>query len=71
MHALPYTAIRWLVGKKEDLLRLRHLENALYVHDRYDRPVLLVSNEWALNWLIDRNPEVQFLPAPPNGTIVK
>ena len=71
MHSLPYSTIRWLIGDKEKLNALKNLENAVYVVDRYDRPVLLVSNEWALNWLVDRHPDVQFLAAPPNGAIVK
>ena len=32
--------------------------------DTKDRPVILVNNEWSLNWLIERNPNLEFLVVP-------
>ena len=36
----------------------------MLVYDKKDRPVILVNNEWALNWILDRNPGIEFLTVP-------
>ena len=46
------------------------MENAraigMLVYDKNDRPVILVNNEWALNWILQRNQGLEFLTVPPD-----
>ena len=35
-----------------------------------DRPVILVNNEWALNWILQRNPGLEFLIVPSDKATV-
>lgn len=65
MHHLPYSVARWLAADNLDLKSLKGLDNGLLVQDIKDRPLVLISNEWQLNWAVERNPHVQFLSAPP------
>ena len=64
MHHLSYSVARWLVGENLNLQALKGLDNGLLVQDMKDRPLVLISNEWQLNWAIERNPNVQFLASP-------
>lgn len=65
---LSYSLARWLIGKKEDLANIKGHDNGMLVIDIKDRPAILVSNEWNLNWIIERNPNVKFLEVPSNET---
>ena len=40
------------------------LDSGMLVYDQKDRPVILVNNEWSLNWILERNPGIQFLTVP-------
>ena len=67
MNQLPYTVARWVVAESpEQLDRLKGLDNGMLVYDKKDRPVILVSNEWALNWILERNKGLAFLSVPPD-----
>ena len=48
----------------EAIDKLRGLDNGMLVYDKMDRPVILVNNEWALNWILQRNPGIEFLTVP-------
>ena len=48
---------------------LKGLDNGMLVEDVKDRPLVLISNEWQLNWAKERNPQVEFLSSPPEITI--
>ncbi len=62
---LPYGLARWVYGPQREAVRqLKGLDNGLLVYDKEGRPVVLVNNQWALNWLQERNPELQFTPVP-------
>lgn len=61
---LPHGVARWLHGESLNLDKFKGLESCMLVLDRQERPVILVSNEWALNWIIERNPDVEFLKVP-------
>jgi peptide chain release factor 3 len=43
---------------------LKGLDNGMLVEDIRQRPLILINNEWQLNWLRDRNPGVEFSLAP-------
>ncbi len=62
-NSLPYSVARWIDGdvKIEDL---KGIENAMVVIDNRGRTVLLISNEWQMGWVIERNPDVVFLESP-------
>lgn len=61
---LPYSLSRWIVGGKDDLDSIKGADNALLLLDTKERPVILVNNEWSLNWLLERNPNLSFLAVP-------
>jgi peptide chain release factor 3 len=64
MHHLPYSVARWLEGEGLDLKTLKGLDNGMLVEDIKERPLVLISNEWQLNWARERNPNVEFLASP-------
>ena len=43
---------------------IKGLDSGMLVYDQKDRPVILVNNEWSLNWILERNPGIQFLTVP-------
>ena len=68
IHHLPFSVARWLAGENLDLKALKGLDNGMLVEDVKDRPLVLISNEWQLNWAKERNPQVEFLSSPPEIT---
>ena len=67
MTPLPYTVARWVyAASKEQIEAMKGLDNGMLVHDKQDRPVILVNNEWALNWILERNSGLSFLTVPSN-----
>lgn len=66
MQMQPYEVARWLQGPNITPSSLRGAERGMFVYDMKNRPVILVSNEWALNWIIENNPNIKFLHVPPD-----
>ena len=64
MNQLSYSVARWVYGKKEAIENIKGLDNGMLVFDKEDRPVILVSNEWSLNWILERNPDINFTNVP-------
>lgn len=64
MNKLPFSVARWLNGENINVKSLKNMDNGLMVQDIKDRPVALISNEWQLRWVMERNPEVEFLVVP-------
>ena len=65
----PFEVARWLTypdGRAVTPESLRGADRGMFVYDRDDRPVLLVSNEWALGWITDNNPALELHPVPPD-----
>ena len=63
----PYEVARWLAYENGDAVTVASLKGAdrgMFVYDRYERPVLLVNNEWALGWIRDNNPSLVMNPVP-------
>lgn len=56
---LPYRYARWLPGESVDGVTFNST-SCLQVKDQDDRSVLLFSDEFALRWVISKNPEVTF-----------
>jgi len=52
MNQLPYSVARWVAADSPDKIdNIKGLDNGMLVYDNEDRPVILVSNEWSLNWM--------------------
>lgn len=68
MQHLPYEVARWIEKDDEKLTpySLRGADRAMFVLDNKERPVLLISNEWAIRWIMENNPDVTFLTVPPD-----
>ena len=49
---------------KKLIENIKGLDNGMLVYDKKDRPVILVNNERSLNWILERNPGIQFLTVP-------
>ena len=65
MQQLPYTVARWVYADDPELIRnMKGLDNGMLVYDKLSRPVILVSNEWNLNWILERNPGINFTQVP-------
>lgn len=62
-NTLPYSVARW-IEDDVDPSTLKGLDNAMVVKDNRQRTVLLVTNEWQMNWVVERNPDVTFLHTP-------
>jgi peptide chain release factor 3 len=63
-----YSHARWLVSadpeKELEPNDIEWIVNARRAEDADGRVVALVKGEWALNYLVERNPEVRFLDTP-------
>lgn len=71
MQMQPYEVARWLThkeGKEVAPATLRGAERGMFVYDMKERPVLLVSNEWALGWIKDNNPDIEMFHVAPDKT---
>jgi len=69
MQMQPYEVARWLEGKNGEVVTpasLRGAERGMFVYDIKERPVLLVTNEWALGWIADNNANINLLHVPPD-----
>lgn len=64
---LPYISARWLFGKGITAKSKINLLGDLLVEDNFGLPVGLFRSEWALRQAMEKNPDIQFLPAPPRG----
>ncbi len=65
MNQLPYSVARWVYSKdNKPVTEVKGLDNGILAYDRKDRPVILINNEWALNWISERNPDLSFLTVP-------
>ncbi len=67
MNMLPYEVARWLAwddAREVTPTSLKGTDRGMFVYDRHENPVLLVSNEWALGWILDNNPGLQLNHVP-------
>jgi len=61
---LEYTHARWLSASQEALAKAEWIVNARKTEDADGRPVALIKGEWALNYMLERNPDITFLETP-------
>jgi peptide chain release factor 3 len=62
---MPYACARWVRGESFNPDRFHGRESTSCVYDLKGRPVLLLRNAWALNWIKDDYPDVEFLEFAP------
>ena len=55
---LPYTCSAWIIG---DIKTYEKSSNAVLVHDRFDRPIVLFTSQWEKQYSIKHNPNLQFV----------
>ncbi|ERL05196.1 peptide chain release factor 3 [Mitsuokella sp. oral taxon 131 str. W9106] len=61
MNMQPYELARWMAAKDGSEITpasLKGADRGMFVYDLNGAPVLLVSNEWALGWITDNNPNL-------------
>ncbi len=58
---LPYSEIRWITNKPDeiDIARLNLSRDTCKVEDMRGNKLLLFTNEWNVNWAVERNPELK------------
>ena len=61
---LSYSLARWLICDEKKLSDIKGKDNGMLVRDMKERPVIMVNSPWNLNWLVERNPDVEFLEVP-------
>ena len=67
----PYEVARWMTfadGREITPASLRGADRGMFVRDRRGNPVLLVSNEWALGWITENNPDLLLHAVPVDRT---
>ena len=71
MNQLGYTVARWIYTEDKKLIEnIKGLDNGMLVYDEENRPVVLVNNEWSLNWILERNPGIKFVLVPAEATVI-
>jgi peptide chain release factor 3 len=59
MQQLPYRHIRWIKTDNFDRKAFSLPMDSLIVEDEYNRPVILMQNEWNIQQVLDRNKKVK------------
>jgi peptide chain release factor 3 len=60
-----YTHARWIVGDDKHVQAMTWMVNARKGEDLEGRPMALIKGEWALNYMLENNPDIQFIATPP------
>ncbi|HCS72815.1 MAG TPA: peptide chain release factor 3 [Clostridiales bacterium] len=63
---MPYTAARWVMGGTLTQEALSYTDRAIMVEDYYERPVVLFSDKWSVQRIVDRHSSVKFVEIPPS-----
>ncbi len=66
LETLPYTCARWVKGEF-DPTRFEGRESTSCVVDRDENPLILLRNEWALQWIKNDYPGIEFFAYAPDG----
>lgn len=60
---VDYTVARWVITDDPKSLKKYENSRTMLVYDRFERPVLLFANQFALNSFADRNEDVKLVAA--------
>lgn len=63
---MPYTAARWVMDGTLTQEALSYTDRAIMVEDYYERPVVLFSDKWSVQRIVDRHDNVNFVEIPPS-----
>lgn len=63
---LPFSYARWITPEKITKEILGYTGSVEVVEDKFNRPVLLFRDRWALNYTMDKNSGVKFIEIPPS-----
>lgn len=63
---MPYTAARWVMDGSLTQEALSYTDRAVLVEDYYGRPVVLFSDKWSIQRIVDRHKNVKFVEIPPS-----
>jgi len=68
LEALPYSVARWVGGGWEALEKAGRIFNTMTVKDAWERPVLLIRNEWNVGQIIGDHPDLDLRSTAPVGS---
>ena len=71
LEQLPYTCARWVRGEGFEPEKFVGRESTSCVMDRDENPLLLLRNEWALQWIKNDYPKIEFFAYAPDGKEVE
>jgi peptide chain release factor 3 len=63
LRQLPYRHARWVEGEPFEPNQFERPGYSTCVLDAEGRPLILFESEFALNWAVDKNPQLRFLAA--------
>ena len=64
---LPFEVLRWLDGAPEEIDKIYFSDRMRKLEDQRGRPVVVIANEWSLNYAMEQYPNVKFLDKSPDG----
>lgn len=67
MRKLPYQFARWVITDQLDTEMFRYTDSALLIEDQEQRPVALFKTKWALDMMIDKKKDVEFVDISPSS----
>jgi len=59
LQMLPHKFVRWVVNEGIDLTELQLTSTTLRAVDREENNVIITENEWAINWALDKNKDLE------------
>ena len=68
LEPLPYSVARWVGGGWSALEKAGRIFNTMTVKDAWNRPVLLIKNEWNVGQIIGDHPELNLKSTAPVGS---
>lgn len=60
LEPLGYDRVRWTTGDPAQIGNLSNTLDTLLVYDREKKPVALFRNEWALRYVVEKYPSIEF-----------
>ena len=68
LEPLPYSIARWVGGGWSALEKAGRIFNTMTVKDSWNRPVLLIRNEWNVGQIVGDHPELKLKSTAPVGS---
>lgn len=68
LEALPYSVARWVGGGWSALEKAGRIFNTMTVKDAWNRPVLLIKNEWNVGQIMGDHPDLDLKSTAPVGS---